>query len=65
MRAIRQLLRDARAQEACDKIDNLLLYADSFEWRLDVIQSDCDALNDQITEDYTMKDTVNMNIHAE
>jgi hypothetical protein len=37
MKAIRQLLRDARAQEACDKIDNLLLYADSFEWRLDVI----------------------------
>lgn len=66
MRAIRQLLRDAKAfPEAAQKIKDLLLYADSFEWRLSMIQEDCDALNDQISEDYEMKNTINMNIHAE
>jgi hypothetical protein len=65
LKTIRKLLRDAKGPEAADKIKDMLLYADSFEWRLAVIQDDCDALNDQISEDYEMKNTVNMNVHAE
>lgn len=65
MRTVRQLLRDAKGPEAAEHLRNLLLYADSFEFRLSIIQEECDALNDQITEDYTMKNTINMNIHAE
>lgn len=37
LKTIRKLLRDAKGPDAADKIKDMLLYADSFEWRLAVI----------------------------